>query len=187
MDSTEHRSEAEMAGLDAALAASPKDQGVVRAIVARPENGARRLLSEARLSLTGGVEGDHWAKGCWKSLEDGAPDPDVQICIMNARAIAFVARSEAPEAWAPAGDNIFLDMDLSEANLPVGQRLSVGTVELEITAEPHLGCRSFSARYGRDALRAINDPARRVERLRGVYARVVQDGVIGVGDTVAKL
>ena len=103
-----------------------------------------RWLASSRLD--GGVHGDHWVKGCWKSTEGGKPHPDVQICIMNARCIQLIAQ-ERPN-WPPAGDNLFIDMDLSPDNTPPGTRLGIGTAVIEITAIPHNGCASFAARYG---------------------------------------
>src|SRR5688500_199374 len=141
------------AGLEE-IRASPKDDGALQAIVFRPTHGERRDVESVEISLAGGVHGDHWAKKCWKSTEDGRPHPDVQICIMNARTIALIAGER--ENWPAAGDNLYIDMDLSPENLPPGTRLSVGSAVIEITAEPHNGCRKFSSRYGRDACVFVN-------------------------------
>ena len=172
------------AGLPEILA-SPADNGRVEAVVIRPAPGERQELSSCELSLAGGADGDHWAKGCWMSTDDGKPHPDVQICIMNSRCIAHIAQSR--DRWALAGDNLFIDMDLRPDNLPPGQRLAVGTCILEITAVPHNGCESFVERYGRAAVVFVNNPRGKSLRLRGVYARVDQDGCVSVGDTVTKL
>ena len=142
-----------------------------------------RWLASSRLD--GGVHGDHWVKGCWKSTEGGKPHPDVQICIMNARCIQLIAQ-ERPN-WPPAGDNLFIDMDLSPDNTPPGTRLGIGTAVIEITAIPHNGCASFAARYGRDATVFVNTAEGRQLRLRGIYGRVTKDGLVSVGDKVAKL
>ncbi|MEZ5925199.1 MAG: hypothetical protein R3D57_12535 [Hyphomicrobiaceae bacterium] len=171
-------------GLDH-IRAAPRDNGVLECIVSRPTSGERRDLESCRISLAGGVEGDHWAKGCWKTTADGRPDPDVQICIMNARCIALIAQDRAN--WPPAGDNLFIDMDLTPDNLPAGTQLAVGTAVIEITAVPHNGCDSFIARYGRDACVFVNTGEGRRMRLRGIYARVVEDGQVSVGDKVRKL
>jgi MOSC domain-containing protein YiiM len=167
------------------ILASPKDNGRLEGIVVRPEHDQRREMEHCEVSLEGGLHGDHWAKGCWKTTEDGKPHPDVQICIMNARCIALIAQDRAN--WAPAGDNLFIDIDLSPENLPVGQRLELGSAILEITAEPHLGCAKFIERYGKDACVFVNGRVGKANRLRGVYARVVQDGVVTVADSVAKV
>ena len=172
------------AGLPGILA-SPKQDGRLEAIVVRPSVGERRELNTCELSLAEGAKGDHWAKGCWKSTEDGQPHPDVQICIMNSRCINLIAG--ARENWAPAGDNLFIDMDLSPANCPPGTRLGIGSVILEITDTPHNGCNSFIERYGRDACVFVNTGKGKELRLRGIYGRVEQDGTVSVGDRVAKL
>jgi hypothetical protein len=172
------------AGLDH-IRAAPKGEGRLEAIVARPAHGERLDLASAEISFAGGVAGDHWAKGCWKSLADGRPDPDVQICIMNARCIGLIAGERAN--WPPAGDNLFIDMDLTPENMPPGTRLSIGEAVIEITAIPHNGCESFIARYGRDACVFVNTGEGKRMRLRGIYARVVKDGRVSVGDRVAKV
>jgi len=172
------------AGLSA-IEASPKDDGRVEAIVIRPHAGERHDAPRCAVSLTGGVHGDHWAHGCWLETDDGLPHPDVQIAIMNARAIALIAQERSN--WPPAGDNLFIDLDLRPDNLPPGQRLAVGTAELEVTAAPHHGCAAFIERYGRDACVFVNTGAGKQMRLRGIYARVVKDGEIAVGDLVRKV
>ena len=122
---------------------SPKDNGTLAGIVIRPEKGVRRELDSCELSLALGVHGDRWAKGCWKTTEGGLPHPDVQICIMNARCIALIAQERGN--WAPAGDNLFIDLDLTPDNTPPGTRLAIGTAVIEITDTPHNGCDSFIA------------------------------------------
>lgn len=172
------------AGLPNVLA-SPKDDGELQGIISRPTQGERCDLHSSEISALEGVKGDHWSKGCWKSLADGSPDPDVQICIMNARCIDMIAT--ARENWAAAGDNLFIDMDLTPANLPPGQRLTIGSAEIEITAVPHNGCAKFISRYGRDACVFVNTGVGRELRLRGIYARVVRNGRVTVGDRVIKM
>jgi len=164
---------------------SPKDRGVLRAIVIRPETDARLALQQCELRPEGGVHGDHWAKGCWMSLPDGRPHPDVQVAIMNARTIARIAQDEA--RWQLAGDNLFADLDLSADNLPPGTRLAVGSALLEITAVPHKGCKKFAERFGVDATRFVNSRDGLRLHLRGIYARIVEPGVVTVGDAIEKL
>jgi MOSC domain-containing protein YiiM len=180
-----HLSHAELTAELDHIRASPKDPGILKCVVSRPAAGERRDLNSCRISLAGGVEGDHWAKGCWKTTADGRPDPDVQICIMNARCIELIAQERSN--WPPAGDNLFIDMDLTPDNMPSGTRLSIGSTIIEITAVPHNGCDSFIARYARDACVFVNTGEGRRLRLRGIYARVVQDGAVSVGDPVTKL
>lgn len=172
------------AGLENVLS-SPADSAVVEAIVRRPAAGQRDELTSCELTVTGGLIGDHWAKGAWKSLPDGSPDPDVQISLMNRRFLDLIATSKAN--WAPAGNNFIVDMDLSAENLAVGQRLSLGAAEIEISPVPNTGCKFFIERYGRDACVFVNRGIGRDRRLRGVYARVVKDGLVSVGDKLRKL
>ena len=164
---------------------SPQDRGALRAIVIRPNIDARLSLQQCELSPEGGVHGDNWANGCWMSLPDGRPHPDVQVTIMNARTIALIAQDEA--RWPLAGDNLFVDLDLSGDNLPPGTRLSIGSALLKITAVPHKGCKKFAERYGVDATRFVNSREGLRLHLRGIYARIVERGVVAVGDAVAKL
>ena len=180
-----HLSMAELnAGLPHILE-SPKDDGELAAIVIRPAEGEREDLESCEISLEGGTHGDHWAKGCWMSTDDGKPHPDVQICIMNSRCIALIAQER--ERWPLAGDNLFIDLDLSPENLPTGQRLAIGSAVIEITEVAHKGCASFVERYGRDACAFVNVGPGKTNRLRGIYARVVQDGRVTVGDRIVKI
>ena len=180
-----HRSREELdRGVDDIMEA-PKDRGRLEAIVIRPENNERRPVNSIELSAKEGVKGDHWAKGCWKSLPDGNPHPDVQICIMNARVIRKIAGDKAH--WPPAGDQLFIDLDLSRDNLIPGQRLKLGGATLEITEVPHNGCQKFIERYGLDATQFVNSKFGKEHRFRGVYAKVVEDGAVSVGDLIEKI
>ena len=131
------------------------------------------------------MHGDNWAKGRARKLPDGSPDPAVQVTIMNSRVARLIAQDEA--RWPLAGDQLYADLDVGAANLPVGQRLRIGSVVLEITAEPHTGCKKFAHRFGAEALAWVNSPAGYESRLRGVYAKVVDAGTLRVGDRVEKV
>jgi len=163
------------AGLDRILQ-SPKDAGTLELIVRRPAVGEREVLDGAELTADGGLIGDRW------SAKRGG-NADCQINIMNARVVALVAGEK--DRWSLAGDQLFVDFDLSEANLPVGARVAIGTAVLEVTAPPHTGCSKFAGRFGTDARDFVN--ARKHLRLRGIHARVVQGGTITVGDRVSKI
>ncbi len=181
----DHLTRAELqAGLPHILA-SPQDDGLLETIVIRPGPGLREEVQSCDISSAGGVHGDHWAKGCWLSTEDGEPHPDVQICIMNARCIAHIAG--ARERWALAGDNLFVDLDIRPENLPPGQRLRIGTAVIEITDVKHAACADFAKRYGKSAAVFVNARKGSALRLRGVYARVVEDGRVTAGDRVIKV
>lgn len=164
---------------------SPKDNGSIEMIVVRPQKKHRATLQECELSSKGGVEGDHWAKGCWKSLPDGRPDPDVQVTIMNSRCLELISASKSQ--WPLAGDNFIADMDLSVDNLQPGQKLSIGTAIIQITSVPHTGCNQFKERFGLDSLKFISSKRGKELRLRGIYAKVVQDGSVKVGDRLKKI
>lgn len=174
--------------LDSALAnihASPRDQGIIELIVSRPGKGERSIHKTRQLSITGGLEGDNWENDCWKTLPNGKPDPEVQIAIINTRLLTAICPDTS--RWPLAGDQLYTDLDLSQSNLPIGTRLSVGSTILEITNEPHLGCSQFAERFGKDSLKFTLTPEGRKLNLRGVYAKIVQDGCITKGDTIAKI
>ena len=167
------------------ICGSPKDKGELKLIVRRPGPGKREALPKAELDPAEGLIGD-----CWKtrgsSREPGrAPDPDTQLTLMNSRVIALLARSE--DRWQLAGDQLFLDLDLSEENLPSGTRLALGSAVIEVTAKPHVGCKKLVEYFGPAAMKFLNLPAWRQLRLRGVNARVIKPGKVRAGDTVRKL
>jgi MOSC domain-containing protein YiiM len=171
-----------LAELEASLeeiARSPQGSGRLELIVRRPAEDQREVLSAADLDPLSGLAGDTWR------ARKPNPNPDSQLTLMNARVIARLAQTR--ERWALAGDQLFVDLDLSRAALPVGTRLKIGTAVIEITAKPHTGCAKFAERFGADALAFVNEPAHQPLNLRGVKARVVQPGRIHTGDAVDKL
>jgi hypothetical protein len=169
------------AGL-AEIRRSPVDAGRLEMVVRRPAIGEREVLDEGILDLDQGLVGDTWSVRPSKLTPDGSPHPDMQLNLMNARAIALIARRRA--RWPLAGDQLYLDLDLSGANLPPGSRLRIGTAEIEITDQPHRGCAKFGDRFGIDAVRFVNSEAGRAVNARGVNARVVLPGTIRRGDDV---
>ena len=164
---------------------SPKDNGVIEMIVRRPEVEKREVLPEAKLDLAEGLVGDNWKARGSGSTVDGSAHPEMQINIMNSRVIALLAQEK--ERWQLAGDQLYIDMDLSAENLPAGTRLALGSAVLEITAKPHSGCKKFETRFGQDAIKFVNSPLGKELHLRGVNARVIQSGTIQVGDIVKKI
>lgn len=164
---------------------SPKDSGLLEMIVCRPGTDRREVLEQAELNLEDGLVGDNWrTRGSTRTI-DGSPNPLMQINIMNARAAALVAQERA--RWALAGDQLFLDLDLSKVNLPVGSRLALGSAVIEVTAPHHLGCKKFVSRFGMDAMKFVNSDVGRELCLRGINARVVQAGTIRVGEVAKKV
>jgi len=154
-------------------------------IVCRPAEDERESLEQGTLTLEEGLVGDNWKTRGSSSTVDGDASLDAQLTIMNARMIELIAGEHGN--WPPAGDQLFLDMDLSDENLPPGTGLSLGTAVLEITPEPHNGCKKFANRYGVDAVKFVNTPLGKQLHLRGIYAKVVQAGEIRVGDLAVKL
>jgi hypothetical protein len=172
-----HRTTTELEqGLDE-IRRSPKDEGRLELIVRRPIKGTREVLAEGELNVAEGLAGD-----CWK---DHSPHSEMQINIINSRAIGVIAPSRAE--WPLAGDQLFVDLDLSESNLPPGTQLEIGSAIIEVTAEPHTGCGKFAARFGIDAVKFVNSPRGRSLNLRGINARVVKPGVVRNGDRVTKI
>lgn len=153
-------------------------------IVRRPVEDEREQLEVGELSVAEGLVGDSWAKRSSLRTEDHSPHPGMQVAIINSRLIDLVAGSE--ERWALAGDQLAIDMDLSHDNLPPGTLLALGDAVIEVTEQPHTGCKKFSARYGAAALGFVSTQESRELRLRGMYARVVVPGVIRRGDEVRK-
>jgi hypothetical protein len=172
------------AGLDS-IRQSPREAGVLELIVRRPQTDVREILDEAELDLDAGLVGDNWRTRGSGLTANGSADPDRQLTIMNARAIALVAQEK--ERWPLAGDQLFIDLDLSTTNMPPGTRLALGSAVIEVTAPPHTGCKKFSARFGLEALKFINSPEGKQLQLRGVNARVVQPGLIRVSDVARKM
>lgn len=171
------------AGLDE-IRRSPQDSGVLELIVRRRGIGEREVLAEGQLDLIDGLQGDNWKSRGSASTDDGLAHPEMQLNLMNSRVIALVAQSK--DRWALAGDQLFVDFDLSEENVPPGTRLEIGTAVIEVTAVPHAGCAKFVERFGLDAMKWVNSALGRDLHLRGINARVVQAGTIQTGDSVSK-
>ena len=184
VDVTPLTAEQLQAGLDH-IRQSPRDKGVLELIVRRPAIDAREVLAEGWLDTVEGLAGDTWRVRGSSRTPDGSAHPDMQLNIMNARAVALVAQERA--RWPLAGDQLYVDMDLSDENLPAGTRLALGEAVIEVTAQPHTGCKKFMARFGADAHKFVNSAQGKQLHLRGINARVVQAGTIRVGDSVRKL
>lgn len=164
------------AGLPA-IRQSPKDAGRLDAIVIRPSSGEREILQRVEISPEAGVQGDRWAKM--------SKNADIQVTLMNSRAVELITQSA--ERWALAGDQLYVDFDLSEDNVPAGTLLAIGSVVLEASAKDHTGCTKFSERFGADAYKFVNSPEGARMNLRGINAKVIKAGVVHVGDTLRKI
>ena len=165
---------------------SPKDNGELDLIVRRPAIDEREILEVAQLSLTEGVVGDTWNRRGSGRTSDSTPHPDMQLNIINARLSRLISGG-AEDDRALAGDQLHVDLDLSEENLPAWTRLAIGGAVIQVTDQPHTGCPKFAARFGPIALRFVNFGVGRQLRLRGINAKVLQPGTIRRGDRITKL
>jgi hypothetical protein len=164
---------------------SPRDDGRLDLIVRRPGVDKREVLQEGQLDSREGLVGDTWKIRSSSRMPDGSPHPDMQLNVINSRLIDLVAQDRT--RWPLAGDQLYVDLDLSAENLPAGTRLSLGTAVIEVTPQPHTGCGKFVSRFGVDAMKFVNSPLGRQLRLRGLNAKVVTPGVIRVGDVIRKV
>lgn len=172
------------AGLEEILR-SPRDEGVLELIVRRPQTGEREVIQQGELDPLEGLVGDNWRTRGSSLTRDNAAHPGMQLNIMNSRVIALLAQDK--ERWPLAGDQLFVDLDLSAVNVPPGTRLALGSAVIEVTDQPHTGCGKFVARFGADATKFVNSALGRELQLRGINTRVVQRGVIRVGDLAKKV
>ena len=162
------------------------DAGTVELIVARPDVDQRVVLTEARLDVTSGLEGDTWRARGSSRTADGSANPEAQLTLMNSGVAAAVAAGDR-ERWPLAGDQLFVDLDISVANLPPGSRVQIGSAVIEFSEAPHTGCAKFVARYGIEAQKFVNSTIGRELRLRGANCRVVVAGTIRQGDVIRKV
>lgn len=180
-----HRTTDELLAALDDVRSAPSDAGTVELIVRRPADGEREVLAEGRLDVAEGLVGDNWCRRFSKKTADGSPHPEMQLNLIGARFSRLISDDEGHRALA--GDQLHLDLDLSEANLPPGTRLALGTAVIEVTAEPHRGCAKFTQRFGLDAMRMVNSPDGQALHLRGLNAKVVVAGTVRAGDAVTKL
>ncbi len=164
---------------------SPKDEGRLMLIVRRPDVDEREAVQECQLDPIEGLVGDNWKIRGNKNTPDGSANINAQVTVINSRTIELLAQDEG--RWSLAGDQLYIDMDLSDENLPPGTRLALGTAVLEVSDVPHTGCRKFAERYGTDATKFVNSSEGKRLHLRGINTKVVQAGTVRVGDVARKL
>ena len=181
----EHRTPEELEASLAHVRDAPSDGGELQLIVRRPREDEREILDEGDLDLEVGLVGDDWLARGDPSQEDGRAHPLAQVTIMNSRVLEVMAGPV--DRWPLAGDQLYVDLDLSEENLPAGTRLSMGEALLEVSAKPHTGCSKFTQRFGLAAMRWVNSETGMRLRLRGINTRVLKPGTIRVGDRVSKV
>jgi MOSC domain-containing protein YiiM len=179
-----HRSLDQLRAFVPHIAEAPRDHGTVRLVVRRPAVGVREVLDAGQLLPEEGLAGDTWRDRACSRSADRSPHPEMQITLMSIRAIGAISPDDT--RWPLAGDQLFVDLDLSGDNLPPGTRLDIGSSVLEVTAQPHTGCARFIERFGIDAMKWVNSAEGRALNLRGIYARVVTAGEIRPGDTITK-
>lgn len=172
------------------LRAAPTVEGTLALVVRRPDVGAREILGEARLDPEDGLVGDNWLLRATSHAIAEGRHLEAQLNVMSARMVALLA--DSPEEQALAGDQLYVDLDISHANLPTGARLAIGDPDddgavIEVTKKPHNGCAKFTARFGDDAVAFVNSEEGKQLRLRGFNARVVRAGTVRPGDPVRKL
>jgi hypothetical protein len=172
-----------MAGLGR-VRGSPHDGGRVVLVVRRPAVGGRELPDQVLLDQVAGVAGDNWLARGSASTPDGSADPQRQVTVMNARVAELVAGGT--DRMQLAGDQLYVDLDLSVDNLPAGSLLAVGQAVLQVSDVPHLGCAKFVERFGAEAMRFVNSRLGRQLRLRGMNTRVVVPGTVRLGDPAEK-
>jgi hypothetical protein len=177
-----HRAADELAAGLESVRSSPTDEGMVELLVVRPGVGEREVRAEVVADVGRGLLGDTWRERGSRRMPDGSADPEAQVTVMNSRAALMMAATL--ERMPLAGDQVYVDLDLSVDNLPTGTVLDFGGAAIEVTAAPHTGCAKFSARFGVDALRLTATAEGRSLRLRGINTRVLRSGVIRTGDTV---
>lgn len=164
---------------------APQDDGRVELIVRRPAVDEREVLEEAELVEGEGLAGDTWRVRGNRRMPDGLANPAAQLTVMNARAAVLIAGDK--QRWPLAGDQLYVDLDLSLKNLPPGSRLAIGSAVVEVSPDPHTGCAKFNARYGEAALRFVNSPVGRELNLRGINTRVITGGIVRTGDVIRKV
>lgn len=155
--------------------AAPVGFGKVDYLINRPSEGVHQPVNSLYLDVDNGIEGDRWQETAWLRLPDGSPDPRVQVSLTNTRVMQCFTGNES-DAVFRCGDNIYTDLSLTEAHLPVGTLLQVGEAVIEISDVVNDACGKFAQRFGAEAFQTVRAPANAGLRLRGLFARIRQSG-----------
>lgn len=161
------------------LPKSPQDRGLVKRLVIRPGaggHGAREIVDRVTVTVEGGIEGDRWSTDPERTGAD-------QVSLINIHVLESFAGTD-PDRCAESGDNLHVDLDLSEENLPAGTRLAIGTVELRVSEQQHVPCKHFHQRYGVSAVKKVLRANKKGRRGRGVICTTLKAGKIHVGNTI---
>lgn len=156
----------------------PRERGTVRLICVRKGEGRHETPETVQITPGLGLVGDRWSqRGAGKD-----PDGYSAVTLIDATVAELLTAGRQP-LDAP-GDNLHVDLDISVEALPAGTRLRAGSVVLEVSAQPHTGCSTFSGKFGLDALKWVSTPEGRQRRLRGVNCAVISDGKVRVGGAI---
>jgi len=176
-DSSHHRVLVELEAGLLSLAPAPKDSGKLACLVRRRADGVREMPDRVLLTPEEGVPGDGWSRRPPRNIE-------AQLAVMRRDVAELIANGQSLDVF---GDNLFVDLDISAVNLPVGTRLRVGRALVEVTPKPHNGCSKFKGRFGEDALQFVGAVITRPQNLRGIYWKVVEPGEAGIGAPIQVL
>ncbi|MFT5632095.1 MAG: hypothetical protein ACI9HB_003282 [Gammaproteobacteria bacterium] len=167
------------------ILAAPKSGAIVEQLCLRPGFSERSFPELLELTVAGGIIGERWTKAPWLTLSDGTPDPRIQVSILSKRVMDLCWRDR--ENTHHPGDTMIVDMDLGVENLPNGTRLGIGSAVVEVSDKFNTACIKWQGRYGAESLRWLNLRKNRDYRLRGILCRIVQDGVVRLGDELARV
>ncbi len=168
-----------------ALPKCPSNNGSLALIVRRPNIDQREIIEQGELSLEEGLVGDNWIRKGSRHTPDGSAHIEQQLTLMSTRALKAITDDET--TWPLAGDQLLVDFELSDKELPAGTQLQIGEAVIEISAHPHTGCKKFSERFGKGAIRFVNSKEGRSLNHRGVNAKVITSGKITAGDKIIRL
>ncbi|MDE1461664.1 hypothetical protein [Spartinivicinus poritis] len=80
-----------------------------------------------------------------------------------------------------------MDFNLSYENIPPGTQLLIGDAIIEVTEEPHLGCKKFADRFGIDAVKFVNSKQGKQLNLRGINAKIIKPGLVKIDSMIKKI